>query len=225
MDDDSDPPASRQKASARKSSTVAQAGRDMIVQHAPSNVAVIAIIAITAVVALVVMAVLISSRTNNSSDTGSPTHTTSGASAGATSTTVPSRPSGRVPLFELTPDSPPVLNDETDTVDQQEDVKIKVARHFCTTGVPAVVSETYDLSGAYTTFTSTVGVDDDPSGVPVTFSVFADGVRVATRTVPVARTLELSADVTGKRKMTLETTTATCADVKAAWVWPTLVAP
>jgi NPCBM/NEW2 domain-containing protein len=232
-DPEPDPRASQQTGVASDSSTVVQAkGNAEVNFHPPgpppSNAGITAITAITAVAALVVLVVLISSRKNDSSDTGSSAHATTSASPGATPTTsavpAPSSPSGRVPLFDLTPDSPPVLNDETDTVDQEKDVRIKVARHFCTTGVPTVVTETYDLGGAYTTFIGRVGVDDEPSGEPVTFSVYADGTRVATKTVAIARTEDISADVTGKQKMTLETTTATCATVKAAWVRPALVA-
>ncbi|MFD9740516.1 NPCBM/NEW2 domain-containing protein [Umezawaea sp. NPDC059074] len=195
-----DPGASHQSAVAAESGTVYQAGGNLTV----------VVVRLSAVVVLVAAAVvgLVASQTGEPS---------------APRTSAGSPPSGRVPLFDLTPDSTPVLNDETDTVDQQKDARIKVARHFCSTGVPAVVAETYDLGGSYTTFTARVSVDDEPSGTPVTFSVVVDGVRVATRTVPVARTEDLDADVAGKRTMTLETTTAVCEDVKAAWVWPTLV--
>ncbi len=134
----------------------------------------------------------------------------------------PTTPAPRRPgsLSALKSIGDPVFRDDFVVVDEVPDVEAKTAFISCD-GAP--LAETYDLGGAYRTFTTRVGVKDKPANAgPVTFEVLVDGVVVANEPLPVARTEDIRIAVVGGRRLTLQVSTATCVTVGAAWIEPTL---
>lgn len=81
----------------------------------------------------------------------------------------------------------------------------------------------YNLSRSWGTFDATVGLDDNSrSGKNMTFTVYADGERVATETVTLGETVDIEADVSGALRLRLEVESDDT-DLVAVWAAPTLV--
>ncbi|MCS7483133.1 hypothetical protein ACFFQW_26740 [Umezawaea endophytica] len=155
-----------------------------------------------------------------------PSPTTTTTSSSVPSSTAPSAEvASPGPLARLTPLDGRVLSDETVTVENKPGFEAKIAHLSCVNGVPGVLVETYDLGGFSGRLTTKVAVRDTPTGAPVTFAVIADGVTVASITLPVKSAEELEAKLAGVRRVTLRTSAAACVDVSGAWVEPALETP